>query len=351
MFRGDPQLTGRAASDLPRDPKPLWTFESPKGFTSTAAIVFDAGRGTVYIGGLDGILYALDLATGKPRWTYKATDEIKSSPTVANGTVYFGDEKGAFHAVDAKTGERRWVFQAGAGVVSSANFAPGSGCVLFGSYDRNLYCLSPKNGKPLWSLETEGYVHGTPAVVGDSIVVSGCDGFLRVVAAKDGKELASLPLGGYVGASPAVAGGRLFVGNFENEFLAVDLARPAAPKIAWRYEHPVRKFPYYSSAAARDGLVVVGGRDKLIHALDPASGKALWTWSARAAVDASPALVGDRVVAADKSGVIFALDAKSGKPVWRFEAGGPIEASPAIGGGRLVVGTADGTLYCFGARS
>ena len=49
--------------------------------------------------------------------------------------------------------------------------------------------------------------------------------------------------------------------------------------MAWRYEHPEsRKFPYYSSAAVGAKVVVVGGRDKLVHALDPATGKELWSF-------------------------------------------------------------------------
>ena len=352
MFRGDSALTGRASSDLPRDLKPLWTFQAEKGFASAAAI---AGS-TVFAASLDGHLYALDLATGKQRWKFKASDEIKSAPSFANGVVYFGDEKGVFHALDAATGKPRWTFKAGAGVISSANFA--GGCVLVGSYDQNLYCLSPKDGKPVWQLETEGYVHATPAVIGsssDRVVVSGCDGYLRIVRIKDGAELAKLSLGGYTAASPAVSNNRVYVGHFENRIVAVDIPPTGNPKIAWEYEHPVRKFPYYSSAAVSDRVVVVGGRDKLVHGLDPATGKTLWTHNNRAAVDASPVLVGpggergERVVSADKSGEIVQLDAKTGKPVWRFDAGSPIEASPAVGRGRLVVGTADGTLYCFGA--
>jgi hypothetical protein len=35
---------------------------------------------------------------------------------------------------------------------------------LIGSYDGSLYCLSAKDGKVLWSLKTESYVHGTPSV-------------------------------------------------------------------------------------------------------------------------------------------------------------------------------------------
>jgi outer membrane protein assembly factor BamB len=67
-------------------------------------------------------------------------------------------------------------------------------------------------------------------------------------------------------------------------------------------------------------------------------------------VDASPAVVGNRVFTADKSGQIFALDLATGRAVWRFDVGAGIEASPAIAAGRLVIGASDGSLYCFGAK-
>jgi len=96
---------------------------------------------------------------------------------------------------------------------------------------------------------------------------------------------------------------------------------------------------------------VVGGRDKLVHALAPRTGEQLWTFAARGAIDSSPVLVGGLTVAAARSGDVFALDDRTGKPVWQFAAGSPIEASPAVAGGRLVLGTLDGTLYCFTAKA
>ena len=41
-----------------------------------------------------------------------------------------------------------------------------------------------------------------------------------------------------------------------------------AHRVVWRYQHPQRKFPFYSSAAVTGDRVVVGGRDKFIHGLD-----------------------------------------------------------------------------------
>ena len=82
----------------------------------------------------------------------------------------------------------------------------------------------------------------------------------------------------------------------------------ATHKFKWRYKHPEREFPFYSSAAVAAGKVVVGGRDKMIHALDSKSGKALWTYMTRARVESSPAVAGSRVYVGSGDGRFYVLD-------------------------------------------
>ena len=115
-----------------------------------------------------------------------------------------------------------------------------------------------------------------------------------------------MPLGGYVAASPAVAGDRAFVGSFENQVLAVDLARRQASsgatstRCASSPSMPRPRSPATrSSSAAGTRWSTPSTRRR---------GKELWTFSARSAVDASPVVAGNRVFAAAKSGAIFALD-------------------------------------------
>jgi outer membrane protein assembly factor BamB len=348
LVRGNPALTGVADEALPGDLAPVWTFEAGDAIEGTAAI----GGGTVFVGSLDGHLYALDLATGALRWKIAAGAEVKSSPSLKDGVVYFGDESGKLHAVEASTGKPRWTFQTDGGVTSGVNFAagrePGEARLVFGSYDGFLYCLKAADGSLAWKLETESYVHATPAIAGGNAYVSGCDGFFRAVRLSDGGEAGKVSLGGYAAASPAVAGGRAFVGTFENEVLALDLA-PLA--VAWRYQNPDRAFPFYASAAATPRAIVVGGRDKLVSALDPGTGKKLWSFETPARVDASPVVVGERVFVASMSGDLYALVLASGERVWTYGAGSPIVASPAVGGGLLVIGTEDGTVLAFGAAA
>ena len=340
-FRGNPQLTGVATGELPENLELLWTFETGDGIESTAAIA----AGTVYVGTLDGYLYAINLENGGLKWKYQTSGEIKSSPTVFSNVVYFGDGMGVFHAVDAQTGEPIWTFEAEAEIISSANVAQDR--LLFGSYDQYLYCLSAEDGSLAWKFETEGYVHGTPAIVNGAVVISGCDGYLRSINIADGVEQQKIALGDYVAASPVILNGRAYAGTFGNQVLCAELENS---EILWWYEHPERHFPFYASAAVTDDIVVIGGRDKIVHTLKSQTGEPLWTYPAKSRVDSSPVIVGERVFFGTVGGELVALNLDSGEKVWEFVIGAAIIASPSVVTGKLVIGADDGRIYCFGER-
>ena len=340
-FRGNPQLTGVATGELPANLELLWIFETEDAIESTAAIA----AGTVYVGSLDGYLYAINLANGELKWRYQSSGEIKSSPAVFNDVVYFGDGMGIFHAIEVQTGEPRWTFETEAEIISSANIVQDR--LLFGSYDQFLYCLSAKDGSLVWKFETEGYVHGTPATVNGAVVISGCDGYLRLINIADGIEQQKIGLGDYVAASPAILNNRAYAGTFGNQVLCAELDNS---EILWQYEHPERRFPFYASAAVTMNIVVIGGRDKMVHALNPQTGEPLWTYPAKSRVDSSPVIVGERVFFGTVGGELVALNLNSGEKVWEFVIGAAIIASPSVVDGKLVIGADDGRIYCFGKK-
>ncbi len=347
QFRGDAKQGGVLSADaLGLDLQPVWTYEiGEDGTESTAAIV----DGRVYVAGLGGKVAALDLQTGEELWSYEIEDDIKSSPLVLDGTVYIGDEYGRLHALNVADGKARWVFEAESSITGAPNYDPG-GCLVFGSYDAQIYCVKPDDGTVVWKVETDGYVHGTPAIADGTVISGGCDGMLRLIDAATGETKRNLEIGSYVAASPAVADGQMIVGTFDHEVLAVDLSADTVEKaVLWRYRNEEREFPFYSSAAVTDEIAIIGGRDKVVHAIDLKTGEARWTKSFRARVDASPIVVGDRVYVADKAGKLLALALKDGAVMWEFDAGDAFAASPAIGGKHLVIGTEGGIIYAFTA--
>ena len=94
-----------------------WAFGFPGAIaqSSQPAVV----NGTVYSGGRDGKMYALDAKTGATKWVFDTGTTLehipayglRDGPAVSNGLVYFGDNAANVWAVDAATGARRWKTQ------------------------------------------------------------------------------------------------------------------------------------------------------------------------------------------------------------------------------------------------
>ncbi len=340
QFRANQNLTGVAASAVPDNLKLMWTYDAGESIESSAAIA----DGTVYVGASTGDLLAVDIYSGKLKWKYKTKDMIlESSPAVSGGMVFVGDQVGVFHAVNAATGKGVWSYATGAEIKCSPVIVGDK--VLIGSYDGSLYCFQMRDGKTVWRFKTDNYVHGTPSVVDGVAYFAGCDEIFHGIRVTDGKEVVRVPAGGNTASSAVTNGTAFFFGNFNNEVVSLNLK---LKKQAWLYTHPQRQFPFYSSAALIGNKVVIGGRDKMVHCLNAATGKAFWTFRTNARVESSPAIASGKVYVGSNDGRFYVLDLLKGTKLWEFNAGGALSASPAIASGRIVIGDQNGKLYCFG---
>ncbi len=340
IFRNTPNQTGLAVGKLPEKLEVLWEFKTKDGFESAAAVV----NGVVYVGSYDQNLYALDAITGKQKWAYKA-GPFKAPPGVKDNCVYAGDMDGMFHCVDALTGTKKWTYDTSAEISSGVNFD--GDAVLFGAGDETLYCL--RGGKEKWKFKVPGGpVMGTPAIIGRRTFAAGCDSNLHVIDLETGKEVESpLELNGQIGATAAVVGDHLYVGTMSNQVLAIEWKKPA---IAWTFEATQKAQAYYSSAAVTDSLVIIGSRDKLVHALDRKTGKEVWNFPTRGRVDSSPVIAGSRVYIGSLDGNLYVLDLATGKEIQKIRLGGQITASPVVVDGKLFIGNQDGLFVCLGAK-
>jgi len=339
LFRGNALQTGVADSKLPDELEILWKYETKDSVEGAAAI----SDGVVYIGSFDEHLYALDLKSGEKKWDYK-TGPIAAPPSVRDKLIYVGDSDGGLHCIDAD-GKKKWRYETGGEIKSGVNFAGDS--ILFGSSDEHLYCLK-KDGSLAWKFEVSGGpVLGTPVVVDGRTFAAGCDSTLHIIDVADGKEKEKLDLGGQVAASAAIVNDRLYVGTMTNQVLGIDWKKPA---LDWKFEPEDRPQPFYSSAAVTDTLVIVGSRDRAVHALDRKTGKEEWNFPTGGKVDSSPVVVGNRVYFGSADGKLYVLDAAKGTLIQKIDLRGPISASPAVAGGRLVIGTERNFVYCLGAK-
>jgi eukaryotic-like serine/threonine-protein kinase len=173
----------------------LWNFTNIASVNSSPAVAdgkvyVGSWDGTLYaLNGTSGSqiwnyhLHSLNTTSSIRIWNNTPTERqfsaidagaVSSSPAVAKGIVYVGTLDGNLYAMNATNGDRLWNFTTGGWVVSSP--AVVGGVIYFGSYDNNIYALNATNGKLMWNYTTGGEVDSSPAVVNGILYVGSNDG-------------------------------------------------------------------------------------------------------------------------------------------------------------------------------
>ena len=310
-----------------------WTFKTGGPIVGSPTIA----NGVVYIGSLDGNIYAVDQETGKEKWKQATQEPIASSPAVSGGVVFFESYSGVLYALDADSGKLKWYFVA--------------------EHEKRFESKRLNGMKPeaqtladVWDLYLS-----SPAVFNNHVYFGSGDGNVYALDASSGVLVWKFPTGDVVHASPAVANNTVYIGSWDSNLYALD-AESGQEK--WRFkagEDPVahNQVGFQSSPTVVDGVVYSGCRDGHVYALDANTGRKKWDYStAKNWVNATPA-VGDGMVYAGTSfGFNFhALDAKTGRARFTFHAGGEIFSSAALAGDMAYFGAANGRLYAIEAKT
>ena len=341
-FHGNIARTGAYTSSGPRQLTGVkWTFKTEGPILSSPAIA----AGTVFIGSIDGCLYAVGQQTGQQKWKYQTKGPVSSSPAVADGIVYFGGSDGFFYALAADSGALKWRFATQGerrfeaknlhGYETKNQMIPDSwdlflsspaifdGGVYFGSGDGHIYALDAQTGALKWKFATQDVVHSSPAIAGGVLYIGGWDSFLYALDARTGVERWRFKTGddpqvhNQVGiqSSPAVVDGVVYFGCRDAHVYAVDAADGRK-----KWDYSTRGSWVIGTPAVGDGSVYVGTSDShLFLGFEAKTGKPKFTLSAKGLVFSSAALAGDLVYVGDFSGRMTAMDAKSGATVWQFQ--------------------------------
>jgi outer membrane protein assembly factor BamB len=323
----------------------------------------DAGHSGTYAGSAPRQFHRI-------KWKFPTGDRIVSSPVIQNKTLYFGGDDGNIYAVDSENGQQIWKRETGGPVASTPAVA--DGIVYATSYDGKLYTLNAETGAVRWKFSTAGErrfeakgIHGfkpkdqtiadpfdvylsSPVVAQSTVYFGSGDGNLYAVDATSGELRWKFKTGDVVHSSPAFANGTLFFGSWDSYFYAVDAA---TGKEKWRFHGGEdalihNQVGFQSSAAVVDGVVYVGCRDSNLYALDASTGKEKWrVFNELSWVITSPAVVQGKVFyATSDSSLYHVVDAATGKPILRQQSKSYMFSSPTVVGDVVLIGVMNGTL-------
>ncbi|HWA56582.1 MAG TPA: PQQ-binding-like beta-propeller repeat protein [Gemmatimonadales bacterium] len=225
---------------------------------------------TAVIGGPDGLVYALEAATGRVRWRAKTGGRVRATPAVSGDLVVVGSWDGRVYALDLATGHERWVHRTIGDTLDSHKFgfdrralqsspALAEGKVFVGSRDGGLYGIDARTGERLWRATHRGsWVVGSPAVQQGTVYVGSSDGhFIQAVDATTGTERWRYEAGSNILTSPTLVAGLLLAGTESTEspwgdLLALD---QATGTLRWRLR---MEEAFFSTPVAVDDMVYLG---------------------------------------------------------------------------------------------
>lgn len=263
---------------------------------------------TIYAGGHNRKLNAIDRTTREIRWTVEMDASVEI-PKVTDDTVYISDfplgsdNPSTVYAFDTASGAERWRFDQlrGKAVLVSVS----DRLVFVGTRGPNpaMYALDAMTGEEQWRFE-------------------------EVTATTN---------------DPAVAHGTVYIASADSNVYALDVATGAEQ---WRFDAATDPFSV-AAPAVDDDTVYAANQDTNLYALDAMTGDQRWQFEAATGGLSIPVVGGETVYTSSRDTNVYAVDATSGEEAWRFEAATEsLGTPPVVVGDALYVSTGQGrSLY------
>lgn len=329
-----------------------------------------------YVGNADGVMYAVETATGRVAWSFAAGRPIHGEATVTADAVFFASDNGRLYRLHRDTGKEAWRYELDDGraarvlpnpfVFDYDHIAPrpllADGVLYVGAADGSLHAVDAARGRRIWRFQGEGKVRSSAAAQGEAVVFGTLGNRLYQLDRGSGREVLRWETGGPVTSTPVFAGEHFIVGDRGSKLAA---RRPGRVEPVWSQ-------PYWgswieSSVVVHGGTGYVGSGDLfLVSAFDPASGRNLWRSHVGGWVVQRPALSEERVFVSvsgarrrpahflEQTSGLMALDRRDGRILWHWPAPSlpgaflfGVTAAPALAGKHVLCAALDGSLYAF----
>ena len=321
------------ASTLAGDaPTPVWTARAGRRLTGT----LETRDNTLYGGGTDRKVYAVNLQSGEVRWSTRlpgmiaggvllsgdmvyaassrpegrivalradngkqiwrtSTEAIGAPLAMVGGTLIAESQRGNVLALDPATGKIRWHRRLGVSRVRAVS--GGNGAVLVATTD-SLFRLGP-GGKVLRRAPSPGVILSPWIRMGDGLVAGTTDSLVVSIRLSDLRSAWRVKVDAPVVGAPATSGDTVYAVSRRGTLYRItgDSAVTANPIVALSW-------PVTAPVTVLDGAILLGGADGTIRALRPEDGRELWRLRLLSPIELSPIPLPDGMLAIGGNGDI-----------------------------------------------
>lgn len=304
-----------------------WTAASPVATEKT--ILFAVGKK----------VYALDPVTGNKKWEFVTTGVVNSAPTIDKELVVFGDHAGMVYCLDLESGRQIFSYRAyGDGeqpVPVQGGFAIVDDVIYFGNDEGMVHRVRARAnmpsepGRALGMLALRDPIYTAPTYSRGTLYVATLNSLVALHDLQGSiRQRWSVPLargGSFILASPVVADDRVLVAVGR----AIVAINADTSDILWTAS---AQGVVVGAPAVKGDRAVFADVAGVVTCVSVANGQPLWqrplnegvrTGSEfefdRPSVQSSVVIAGDQVYARSRHGTVAALRLSDGAPVWRYK--------------------------------
>ena len=289
----------------------------------------------VYVATRDGVVRALDRATGEVLWK---AEGLPGRLSAADGYVFVRGEDGTVSSLHPRTGAVRWRSQTGtAGILPAV--ADGDRVLVAG---RGLSALDSATGQTVWADPSGAETTTTPVASGARLFAGESDGTLRCRDRATGVALWTVRTEGAILAPPLVdpARRRLFLGTSDKRILEVSFDK-GRPGWAWRVGADIGH-----AGLLLPDRVLFASYDAVLYALHK-GGNLAWRGALPSRPLSAPLPVPGFVLVACLENELVAFASNTGARAGSLRTPDQIQAPPLVAGDMLVLGLRDRSVIAY----
>jgi outer membrane protein assembly factor BamB len=288
---------------------------------------------------------------GQQVFDYAMETAVDATPMVYDSVLYIGRIDGFLYAISLAKQDTLWTFETNGQIIASPNQLnfDDKDAIIIGSYDNYLYCINRKDGKKINRYESGYYINGAVAQSENFVVYGGCDGWVRVVDCKSGVQTDSLNTKIYIPASPAISGNQCYIADHDGNIYEINLNKGKIISHKKIIDPQDESHTFVSVPAVSDKMVYIVSDDRYLYAINRHNGSIVWKYLLKGDTgESSPVICHNKLLVCTKTGIVSIHDTKTGNLLWEYDTGEQIIASPAVINGYFFILTFKGTLFCFG---
>lgn len=264
-----------------------WRVRIPHGVEASGAAI----RDTLFVGGLDGKMYSINLPDGRINWTFDTKTEVVSEPLLEDGILYFMAGSQSMYAVDGVSGKQMWSYSrqdtsSNMTVRGGSKPALLAGMLYVGFSDGALVTLNAQTGTEQWEIMLNRNtkfkdIDSSPVISEDVLLINSYDDKLHCISKNKGEIIWSAPYGG--ASTPLVIDDKVFTTSSRGELVALN---KKDGNLIWKKD---TKNGVYMDPINYKNLLVSGESQGKLMFIEKDSGKTLGSFEPGRGVFSKPA--------------------------------------------------------------